>query len=360
MIVKDEGHIVSRAIRSALPLTDCWLIVDTGSTDNTCEIIRRELSGKQGRLLRRDWKGFAESRNDALRAAREMAGYVLFLDADDFLVGAARQSRQELSLSPLWNCWAYDGWVRHNRVCAVKSEIQTRWVGERHEYLECDENAQIETPVLSSLSIRYMHEGARSREVQTLDHDSVSLDAMIESSAVNSPQRARAFFYRARTAHAQNHMEEAISYYEHRAAIVVGDEEERWFASFEACRLSESHDSAPDLVLSRMAKISLERPSRAEPLMEMARLLRCAGALDHALELAHHCVNMAIPKDGIFVDLSCHFWRAWDEICTIHLLSGRWADAWEPGRRALSFPGVPTRDRERILTNLKVCRSRCA
>ena len=40
MLVKNEQHIIRRAIESALPFIDSWIIADTGSTDETKAVIR--------------------------------------------------------------------------------------------------------------------------------------------------------------------------------------------------------------------------------------------------------------------------------------------------------------------------------
>ena len=40
MIVKNESKIIRRLLESVAPYIDCYCICDTGSTDNTIEIIQ--------------------------------------------------------------------------------------------------------------------------------------------------------------------------------------------------------------------------------------------------------------------------------------------------------------------------------
>src|SRR5262245_40841050 len=83
MIVKDEAHVIRRCLDSVRPLIDSWVIVDTGSTDGTQDIIRTHFADLPGELFERPWKDFAHNRTEALELARGRAGYVLVMDADD-------------------------------------------------------------------------------------------------------------------------------------------------------------------------------------------------------------------------------------------------------------------------------------
>ena len=41
MIVKNESRIITRLMESVLPIIDTYLICDTGSTDNTIDVIKK-------------------------------------------------------------------------------------------------------------------------------------------------------------------------------------------------------------------------------------------------------------------------------------------------------------------------------
>lgn len=92
MIVRDEGALLPRCLKSAAPLVDEILVVDTGSSDDT----RSKARALGARVLSRDWSDdFAEARNAAL--AEATGDYVLVLDADEWIergIGGAELRRR--------------------------------------------------------------------------------------------------------------------------------------------------------------------------------------------------------------------------------------------------------------------------
>ena len=97
MIVKNEAPVIRRCLDSVRPLIDHWVIVDTGSTDGTQEIIRTHMAGLPGTLHERPWVDFAHNRSESLALARPHADYSLVIDADDFLEPVDRSSEAELT-----------------------------------------------------------------------------------------------------------------------------------------------------------------------------------------------------------------------------------------------------------------------
>ena len=80
MIVRDEEDQIGKALQSVGDLVDEIIVVDTGSTDKTMEIIRK--SG--GKLIESEWEDdFSQARNLALNEAT--GDYILFMDANEFI-----------------------------------------------------------------------------------------------------------------------------------------------------------------------------------------------------------------------------------------------------------------------------------
>ena len=91
MIVKNEAPIIRDTLENILsyiPITS-YMISDTGSTDNTVDVILQffQERGIPGQIRLDHWQNFAYNRNLALMEATGKSDYVFFFDADDRFVG---------------------------------------------------------------------------------------------------------------------------------------------------------------------------------------------------------------------------------------------------------------------------------
>ena len=92
-IIKNEEKIIERCITSVLSICDAICITDTGSTDNTCNIVETLFINKNitGKLYHDEWKNFGYNRTNAFKNGQEYCRelgwdlnttYGLLLDAD--------------------------------------------------------------------------------------------------------------------------------------------------------------------------------------------------------------------------------------------------------------------------------------
>ena len=76
IITKNEENFIAGAVESAI-FADEVLVVDSGSTDNTCNIAK----GIGARVVQQDWLGFGAQKNKAVELAKN--DWVFVLDADE-------------------------------------------------------------------------------------------------------------------------------------------------------------------------------------------------------------------------------------------------------------------------------------
>src|SRR5579883_1017327 len=138
MIVKDESRVIRRCLTSVKDLIDYWVIVDTGSTDGTQEIIREFLKDIPGELHERPWVNFGHNRNEALKLAKNKSDYLLFIDADEELVFAKPLQKSKLNkdayIASLWE----EG-SRGKRCLLINNQLEWRWEGVIHEMPVCSQ-----------------------------------------------------------------------------------------------------------------------------------------------------------------------------------------------------------------------------
>ncbi len=91
MIVRNEAQNIRRCLESVAGAVDEIIVVDTGSTDETCQIAR-EAGARVYRFL---WnENFSDARNFSLEQAK--GDWILFLDADEELAGESREVLKKL------------------------------------------------------------------------------------------------------------------------------------------------------------------------------------------------------------------------------------------------------------------------
>jgi tetratricopeptide (TPR) repeat protein len=349
MIVKNEAHVIERCLASAKPLIDRWCIVDTGSTDETQAIIRDFMRDVPGSLHERPWRNFAHNRNEALDLARaESCDYVLFIDADETFVASDNFHWPTLTASGYELTAHYDT-MRYARCAMVLSRLPWKWHGVIHEYLDCAIPHKVES--LAAPTIFVQHDGARSRDPSTYLKDI----AILETAIRDEPNNARNVFYLAQSYRDSGKLPDARNTYERRAAM-GGWDEEVWYALFQVAVLSERLGESAEHVSAAYLRAFQARPSRAEPLVELARFHRLRGEFAQAYLYAKHASELPRPADRLFVDDATYSWRALDEVGTsafyVESAHAKTSGA-QANQRLLEEKRMPVSEVHRIQQNAK-------
>lgn len=304
MIVKDEAPVIRRCLESVLPLIDAWAICDTGSSDDTPEIVEQTMAGVSGKLAHHEWQDFAANRNKALDLARQMGcDYILFIDADEELMYPNDVFRVPKLVEDCYELHRYYGRMEYWRAGLVRSALPWRWEGVLHEYLACDEmyhSAKLDWP-----RVRAYHEGARSRDPETYKKDI----ALLKKALRNDPGNTRYTYYLAQSLRDAAKPAQARLVYLDRAGM-GGWEEEAWHAQYQAAKCLDRMGQDPT---REYLAAYQRRPGRAEPLYHAARWNREHGNLALATMLALQATMITDSADRLFVERDVYEWRALDE-----------------------------------------------
>jgi tetratricopeptide (TPR) repeat protein len=316
MIVRDEEAVIERCIASARPLISSWTICDTGSEDATPEMIERLLGDLPGELHRRPWTDFGANRSELMELARGTADYLLLLDADMTL----EVSRELPDLTADAYLLPHAGTVTYSVQRLVSGSRRWWFEGATHEYL-ATEGEFSQEPLDALLIHHHADGGARA--------DKLGRDASLLSGRLQEdPEDQRATFYLAQTRRDQGRTSEAIDLYRRRAAL-GGWDEETFYAAYQAGVLLAAEGRTEEAVRT-LVEAHQRRPSRAEPLYELARICRAEGRHLAAYRFGKRAADLPVPDDILFVHRDVHEWRALFELS----VSAFWAGEPEEGLAA--------------------------
>lgn len=218
MIVKNEADVIRRCLDSIRSLIDHWVIVDTGSTDGTQQIIREHMRDIPGSLHERPWRDFAYNRSEALTLAQHKGDYTLIIDADDNIEKENHADLPTLT-DDSYALTINDANIVYRRPQLVRSALDWRYEGVLHEYLTCDEAKSVGH--LAGIAIRRNHDGARRKDSQTYRRDVAVLEAALKTES-NPFLVARYRFYLAQSYRDCREWQKSIDNYLLRASSASG------------------------------------------------------------------------------------------------------------------------------------------
>jgi glycosyltransferase involved in cell wall biosynthesis len=218
MIVKNEAPIIRKTLENlcAYLTLDRYEICDTGSTDNTIEVIRTffEEKGIQGNVSQHEWVDFGTNRTLALREAYQKTDYVLIFDADDSIHGdlvlpASLEHDQYL--------FCFDPEYAYHRPLLLNNRsVEWEFIGVLHEYLSPIDKHRIvsSSEIKGSYHIQSGKHGSRSQDPLKYQKDADLLEKHYEIQKNQNPMLAgRYAFYCAQSHKDQNNIEKAIQWY---------------------------------------------------------------------------------------------------------------------------------------------------
>ncbi len=346
MIVKDEAPVIGRCLESLKTFVDHWVVVDTGSTDGTQDLVRQHLGTLPGSLHERPWRHFEHNRNEALALAHSAIGAtdcVFFIDADETLVLPPHWQRPALTADAYHLSCHYAGLV-YARTALVAARLAWRWQGVVHEALHCDSPFRVET--LAGPYVQVAHDGARSRDPQTYFKDA----ALLEEALRTDPANTRNVFYLAQSLRDAGELARSREVYRQRAGM-GGWEEEAWHALYQVAVITERLGDAPAEVAFAYQQAFARRPTRAEPLVQLARWHRLRGEHALALLFARQAASMPRPPDILFVEDAAYRWQALDEVSVSAWYVGALAEGRQAAQRLLAVMDLPPEVRDRAAKN---------
>jgi glycosyltransferase involved in cell wall biosynthesis len=349
MIVKDEAKVIERCLSSVKGLVDYWVIVDTGSSDGTQEIIKKFMSNVPGELHERPWVNFSHNRFEALKLAKNKGDYLLFIDADEVLVLKDHFEKPALDkdsyvIPVLLN--ESEG-VYINRGFLIDNHLDWRWEGVLHEQLKCTKEHNIEFIKTAEIHAT-AQDGARARDPNKYMKDA----ELLEKGLVSEPDNSRYVFYLAQSYLNAGKPDLALKNYQRRSEMVGGWEEEVYISKYMIGLIQELSGLSSETFVDSYCKAYLSRPSRVEPLYKLANYFFRTQNFILGYVVAKQGLNIPVPDDILYVEKPLYEHGLLFEFANCAYELGRFTEAKESYERLLKVPSLPQDTKRRVQKNL--------
>ena len=226
MIVKNESKIIKRLFDSVLPLIDSYCICDTGSTDDTVNMITTYFNEKNipGKVVFEPFKNFCYNRNFALQSAVGMSDYLLFMDAD-MMLEIKHFDKKVLINADTYHLLQGNDSFYYQNVRIVKNNGLYSYVGVTHEYINTPQNSKLASISKDMLFIRDIGDGGAKS-------DKFERDIRLLAEGIkDEPSNVRYYFYLANSYYDHGDHALAIDIYTKR--IKMGDwNQEVWYSYY--------------------------------------------------------------------------------------------------------------------------------
>lgn len=360
LIEKDEAHIIEETLESIYRYIDYYVISDTGSTDNTKEVITDFFNKKgiKGKIYDDPWQNhFGVNRTLALQRCNEpdvdvKIDYIWVIDADDIIVG-------DLVLPKVMDADAYSlrygNEFTYHRTQIFKNDPNLNWRYEcvRHEYPTCDKpNANI-VYIEGDYYIDSRRKGARSNDPKKYLNDALAFEDWI----IKEPHhKHRYMFYMAQSYFDHGDIENAIDRYKKR--IDMGGWYEETFYSYYKIAEGLQKLGKP---WEEIEKVYIEAYNfckiRAEPLYQIA--YHYANSDDEndyktAYKYAKAAANIPYPKQcKLFIFKDIYDYKAPELLARMAYYMGEYAESYYTYKKLLDSDDIPDHFRPNIQKNIQ-------
>lgn len=396
MIVRDESRNMIPCMNSVKHLIDAVAIVDTGSEDNTIQVINDYCKEHNipCEVISKKWiDDFGHSRTEALRHAEDFTNrldkdkdwYVLIMDADNKAKGY-HDDEFPLDKSKLiednYSAMHHRGptiypypWILRLRPKGQPidppGKKSWKWINSRHEVPTPAEKWTTKTVLLESGYVLSGHSGYRARQKHTFIGDSCALLRDVKK----DPEDKRAIFYAAQSLRDAGYYDLAKCMYK-RCTEENGWSEERYMAFIHLGRhrlLKEDYKNAvykkengKDILVepAREANFSPKTftlfwkaynlsPSRLEAIYYIVEMNRKMKQYNAGWAVATNFIDIGIPNNALFVDTEVYHWKFPEEAGLCAFYAGNKEMYKKLLQKVLKAKDVPQNVLDRTRNNLK-------
>jgi tetratricopeptide (TPR) repeat protein len=277
MIVKNESRVILRLLESVVNYIDCYCICDTGSTDNTVEIIQQFFSSREhlipGKIIHEPFRDFGYNRTFALKACEQIdVKYILLLDADMIFKvdpSITKTGFQNLLQADAYYIFQGSDTFFYKNVRIVKNKLGMVYWGVTHEYVKTPEGTKYEQMDKDQIFINDIGDGGCKSDKFVRDVQ------LLKKGLEDEPNNDRYTFYLANSYRDAGQYDNAIECYKKRIEI-GGWFDEVWHSYYSIGKCYKNKGDMANAVYWWLEAYNFF-PKRIENLYEIIHHYRCHG-----------------------------------------------------------------------------------
>ncbi len=277
MIVKNESRIIKRLLQSVVKYIDCYCICDTGSTDNTVELIENFFASQTppipGRIIKEPFRDFGYNRSFALKACESIdVKYVLLLDADMIFQVNPSWTKEDIYrrlTDDVYYLFQGSDTFFYKNVRIVRNRVGMSYWGVTHEYVRTPQGSKYGKFEKDELFINDIGDGGCKTD--KFERDVKLLLKGLE----DEPNNDRYTFYLANSYRDAGQYDNAISAYKKRIAL-GGWFDEVWHSHYSIGKCYRNKGDMPNAIYWWLEAYNFF-PNRIENLYEIIYHYRTHG-----------------------------------------------------------------------------------
>lgn len=245
MIIKNGGDSLESVLRQNLPFFDEYTILDTGSTDNTVQVLKEVLKNKKGKIYEEPFINFRDSRNRCLDLAGKNCKFIIMLDDTYILQNNLRGFLQTVrgdQFSDSFSLYIKSDDVEYGSNRIIKSESGLRYIYKMHEVITPENNMNVIIPLHHGHIFDYRSDYMEERTMTRKEYDLKILYEMVD----DDPDDSRAYYYLGQTYNLLHNHEKAFENFLKRVEHPhEGFIQEKIDACFESARIANFYLNKP-------------------------------------------------------------------------------------------------------------------
>ena len=332
MIVKNESHIIRKTLVNIVKYVkiDYWVICDTGSSDNTIEIIEGffEELNIPGEIHKHVWKDFSHNRNLSLELAYNKSDYLFIFDADDEIHGSFKLPSKLKYDSYMV---IFGGGYTYKRISLINNRKKWKYFGVLHEVIIGQDEMTDSDTITGDYHFISGRTGSRNMNVNKYHEDAVLLEDSFNTTT-EEWLKNRYAFYCAQSYKDAKIFHKAIEWYKKTLELDCWNQE-KFYACYMVGVLEETQNNTINSISYCLLSLKYDNRRWEGLYLAIQQLLKSgqdnlASILISGIDLD----NLINPRDGcsLFINDSIHDYKMYVLIIILAFKSNN----IEQGRRA--------------------------